>query len=470
MNRRNLTSWLAGCCLAIAGASTARAQAVDAFCEPAMAHDAQLFAPVDFDFDCMPIKDDAGWFFRYSRVSWFVSGERVPLGSPGLTVLSEQIYSEALALDFGDTPPPQYVVNNGIQNGLNEGKFGWGNRYEFGYTDGQHGWHFGLIEKQRQNQAETFGEGPQTSGFGSIHVNFELANPRLLQGFRDYNGQVIQTEEIPTPTIGGPGVGGNGVTDDIDGDLEPGFGFTFIDVDMNGIFDGDDIITGIFIDYGDLYDFNVTFNQVNFRQSTETDGIEIMKTFSLDNRHKYVKEQNSHVQIGAGVRFMRIRDEFGFSGTSDLLRGTNFLETHVDNMLVGPQLQARYEKQIRRVNFGVDGRVVFAYNVQNLSQAGTFGNNLVPGADNQPAVLQPTSFTHGKQASDFSPMGELRLDATYQLTGSIALKLGYTAIYVDNVTRAAAVTRWRLPDGGFTETGAQGILLNGADAGIEFVY
>jgi hypothetical protein len=469
MNRRNLTSWFAGCWLAIAAAASARAQAVDAFCEPACAHDMQLFAPVDFDFDCMPIKNDCGWFFNYSRVSWFITGERAPLGSPGATVLSEEIYPAILAFNFGDTPPPQYLIQNGIQNGLDSGKFGWGNRYEFGYTTGQSGWEVGIIEKQRQNQAVTFGEGPQTNGFGSIHVNMELADPRLLEGFRDYNGQTIQGEEIPTPTLGGPGVGGNGVADDLDGDLS-GFGFLFIDVDGNGIFDGDDIIVGIFVDYGDLYNFNLTFNQVNLRSSTETDGIEIMKTFSLDNRHEYVKEQNAHTEIGAGVRFLRIRDEFGFSGTSDLLTGTNFLETHVDNLIVGPQIHARYEKQLHRFNVGVDGRFVFGYNVQNLSQAGTFGGNLLVGGLNQPAVLQPTSFTYGKQANSFSPMAELRLDLSYQLTGSMALKLGYTAMYIDNVTRAASVTRWRLPDGGFTETSAQNILLNGADAGVEFIY
>lgn len=470
MNRRTLTSWFAGCCLAMAGAASAHAQAMDAFCEPAMAHDMQLFAPVDFDFDCQPIKDDAGWFFRYSRVSWFVSGERTPLGSPNAIALSEIIFPVALALDFGDTPPPPYVIQNGIQD-VNTGQFGWGNRYEFGYTDGQAGWEFGLIERHRMNQARSFGEGPQTSGFGSIHVNFELSNPRLLEGFRDYNGQLINGIEVPTATIGGPGVGGNGIADDLDGDLNTAFGFTFIDTDGNGVFDpGDDIITGIFIDYGDLHTFNVTFNQVNIRNTTETDGVEIMRMFSLDNRHEFVKNQNAHTEIGAGVRFLRVRDQFVFTGTSDFLRGTNFIDTQVDNLIVGPQIHARYEKQIRRFNVGVDGRFVFGYNVQNLDQSGAFGNNLLPGGLNQPANLQPTTFVHGQQANSFTPLAELRLDLAYQVTGSMALKLGYTAIFMDNITRASSVTRWFLPDGGFTETSAQNFLLNGADAGIEFVY
>jgi hypothetical protein len=39
----------------------------------------QLFAPVDFDYNCLPIQDECGWIFRYSRVSWHVSSERTPV-------------------------------------------------------------------------------------------------------------------------------------------------------------------------------------------------------------------------------------------------------------------------------------------------------------------------------------------------------------------------------------------------------
>ena len=36
----------------------------------------QLFAPVDFDFDCLPIRDDCGFFFNYNRLNWAATGER----------------------------------------------------------------------------------------------------------------------------------------------------------------------------------------------------------------------------------------------------------------------------------------------------------------------------------------------------------------------------------------------------------
>jgi hypothetical protein len=67
-------------------------------------------------------------------------------------------------------------------------------------------------------------------------------------------------------------------------------------------------------------------------------------------------------------------------------------------------------------------------------------------------------------------VAELRADLSYQLTRSIALKLGYTCIYTDNITRASSVTKWALPDMGFNATGEQGILINGADGGFELTF
>ena len=40
-------------------------------------------------------------------------------------------------------------------------------------------------------------------------------------------------------------------------------------------------------------------------------------------------------------------------------------------------------------------------------------------------------------ATQFSPVGELRLNVAYQVTRSIALKVGYTGFAVGNVTRAS---------------------------------
>jgi hypothetical protein len=58
----------------------------------------------------------------------------------------------------------------------------------------------------------------------------------------------------------------------------------------------------------------------------------------------------------------------------------------------------------------------------------------------------------------------------YKFTDSIAAKLGYTALVADNITRSASVTRWRLPDIGFNESGQQTFFANGVDFGVEVTY
>ena len=464
MTARKLTHWLAACFLVAASAQRAAAQATDAFCEGCCEHDMQWFAPVDFDFDCRPIDRGCGYFFNYNRVGWFITGERTSIGVPGKLELSEDIWPEAWALDPAEAPAPQqYVIQNSLQD-VTPGQFGWGHRYEFGYFEGQHGWMGGVIHDMRTFSSEVYGAGPQTSGFGSLHVNFDVQNPDLLRGFRDYGGAFILGEEVPTPTQGGPGVGGNGVVDDLNGNLAQGPVYEFV------IIDDEEVIVAIWVDYGDLYRFNTTFNQIGVRNETRTDGVELMKTYVLDNDYMFAKDQNTHVEIGAGVRYLRIRDEFGFAGTSDFFRGRNFVDTEVHNNIVGPQLFARYAKQSRRWEVGVGGRFMFGYNVQNLDQNGVIGENMLPGGLNQSAILQPNAFEYGKQANDFSPVAELRADLTYKMTRSLAFKLGYTCIYTDNITRAGSVTKWSLPDMGFNETGQQGILINGADGGFELTF
>lgn len=436
---------------------------IDDFCEPSCYHEDQWFSPVDFDFDCQPIDRDCGVFFNYNRVSWFITGERTSIGSPGATDISEEIWPADLALDPIDGPPQPYVISNSLQD-VTPGEFGWGHRYEFGYFSGQHGVMIGVIDDMRTFNSELYGSGPQPSGFGSLHVNFELQNPDLLLGFRDYGGVIFLDEEVPTPTQGGPGTGGDGVTDDLNGNLAAG------PVAIIAVIDDEDVVVGIAVDYGDLYRFNTTFNAIGVRNDARTDGVELMKTYVLDNSHWFTKDQNGQVEIGAGVRYMRIRDEFGFAGLSDFFRGQNFVDTRVDNNIVGPQLYGRYTKQMKRWKAGIGGRFMFGYNVQNLDQNGVLGENMLPGGLNQSAILQPNTFNYGKQANDFSPVAELRADLSFQITSAISLKLGYTCIYTDNITRASSVTKWALPDMGFNATGQQGILINGADGGIELVY
>ena len=113
---------------------------------------------------------------------------------------------------------------------------------------------------------------------------------------------------------------------------------------------------------------------------------------------------------------------------------------------------------------------MFGYNTQDWNQENGIGADLVPGATNRLLYAQPTYSTHGLQKRDFSPVAELRLESAYYLTQNVALKVGYTGMYVGNIRRAATSVKYFLPDMGFRDSGTQNLITNGVDVGVEFVY
>jgi hypothetical protein len=98
------------------------------------------------------------------------------------------------------------------------------------------------------------------------------------------------------------------------------------------------------------------------------------------------------------------------------------------------------------------------------------GQELIPGALNRPLFLQPTYSNYSLMKNDFSPLGELRVEASYYLTQNISLKLGYNGMYVGDVRRAANSVRYFLPDMGFQDNGTQNLIVNGASFGVQFIH
>lgn len=340
------------------------------------------------------------------------------------------------------------------------------------------------------------------NGFGSVHVNFETPAGYLL-GFRDYatngaNGEL-------GPTVGGPGrrlvvgtvtqtigtdnngnpqvqlqitsatptTGADGIPDNLDGDVHDPANAnpdqTFFAV-MQDDGTGNLVIVGTGVDFGDLHLFNIRFDNVFVRNTTVTQGIEIMKTYELNNRHLPVKEQNNRFSIAGGVRFLSLRDTFYFEGKGDVL-GRTYADTRAYNQIVGPQVRAMWSRQLpHRFFMNLDGRFMFGYNIQNQKQTGAIGEDLVPGGLNRPAGAQPNAFATSLSKNSFSPTAEFRAEGGYQLTSAIALKLGYNATYIDHITRASQTVRWRLPDMGLLEGGNQGIFINGVNFGLELIH
>lgn len=498
----------------------------DPFCGDCCEHDLQFFSPVDFDFDCRPIAKDCGWFFRFDKLSWAFTGERTVIGDRNLVVQSEIVHPTT-GFSEGNAPPT-YQINNSVQDAPPESGFAWGERYEFGRLGKDNsGWFMGVLDGPALHTRETYGFGhlaiPNTlplvtrdsddidpgltpffglgpndlstsrNGFGSVHVNFATPTGYLL-GFRDYwiNGP----NNEPGTTNSGPGrilvpgtvvttfVDGeltqvqitaaavtqlaDGIPDDLDGDGFTTF-FVFTDLNGNGIFDDDEPIIGNGIDFDDLHMFNIVFDTLLVRNRTETQGVELMRTVDLTNRHEMQKHQNMQASVAFGVRYLRLQDEFYWEGRGGFT-GLTFAQNEAQNSIFGPQIRGKWSTQRGRWGFDLDGRFLFGFNVQDQDQYGAVAQDFAPGALNRSATGQPNAVRHGRHKESFSPLVEFRAETSYQLTSSIAARLGYTATFIDNITRASQQQRWFLPDLGILEGGNQEIFINGVNFGFDVVY
>jgi hypothetical protein len=437
-------------------------------------------------------------------------------------VFAEQIY-RVNPQDFvnpNNPLPAPYVVRNTLNDVPPKAGFAFGNRYEFGYQDQGHGWQLGVLDGPELNQTEFYGfervdtngdgildglppfidpdytdntdiandggpfgqsngpsadPGSRAFGFGSVPINFE-APPGFFQGFRDYMnnfsdallgtqrgpiayvgtyGEVQDPEDLPIPFLH--------LADDINGNGILG-AFPIIVIGPDGV-----ARLSFIHDFDDLHKFNVFFDSVRIHSRTETDGIEAMWVHDLTNNHYMAKLQNNRLRLQWGARFLKLYDEFRVDAFGSILHDA-FWDTSFTNQIVGPQVGLQWVNQRQRWRLQTDARFMFGYNIADWDQIGLMGFGMIPGALNQPLYGRPTAFSHGLSEQDFSPVGELRVQASYHLTSAFALKFGYTGSFVGNIKRAAPSVHYNLPDMGYVDAGGQDLLINGFDFGVEFVH
>ena len=386
---------------------------------------------------------------------------------------------------------PEYPSS--IQNLPPRSEFGWGERYEFGYFHKNAGWSVSILDGPVAIHQDIFGFGltgqddtvtddalglpspfpgapnQLLSPLGSVLIVFN--DPQnLMWGFIDVHD--FTTGSVPGGSLendqNGDGIlDGDGYADDIDRDGQ--FGPDGFDLDDPGEEPDSFLVGGTPPDFDDLVLLPTAWQTVFVRNSTTTHGIEIMRTHRLSNRHRMAKHQNNELEFSYGARYLRLRDDFLVNAEGGVL-GTSFWDTRIDNNMVGPQVALRWLHQRGRVRWDWGGRCLFGYNISNWEQTAALGEDLIPGQHNHPLYFSPTYSTHGKRDDDFSPVVEMRVQASYQLTGSIAAKLGYNALFIDNIRRAANQVDYTLPNMGFIDGGTQDIFINGATFGFEVVY
>lgn len=473
--------------------------------EPFMAiedHNLQWFEPVEVDLDG-ELYERSGFFFGYEKLYWNFTGERTTIGDPNVVVLSEDIFPvNPQDEDNNNMAPEPYQVINGIQDAPPDATFGWGDRYEAGYTCDGRGWMIGVLAGPEAINQQLYGFQLQQTptliepadgfpipvftelitgfndetpfGWGSIHVNFRVPSDNFLKGFRDYHLVTQDVDDDLGDFSGGRwivyhGPGGTGtdgqatdqIPDDIDEDGINGFaGIPIVDPEGN-------IIDVIFLtDFDDLYLFNIRFNSMIVRSSTQTDGVEVMRTHEIDNRHKMAKRQNNRFELAYGVRYLRLKDRFEWQGIGDIL-GYSFNDTVTDNNIVGPQVRLRWESQRGKWRLNLDGRAMLGWNINNSNMEGGLGFDLNPGGLNKPVIFQPTYFQYGRRDDQFAPVGEFRAEASYQLTSALELKVGYNFTFIDGISRSGQLVDYVLPDMGLLPGGDQEIFINGVNVGLE---
>ena len=155
----------------------------------------------------------------------------------------------------------------------------------------------------------------------------------------------------------------------------------FSDVDLDGFLDADDI---------ELQPLN----------NVSWGGVEVMKTWRAKRRH-----YGSIFEPMVGIRYFYLKDD-GFN---------DFEPDNVENQMVGPQVGVRWYKQNQRWIVSAEGRFMAAANFRHIKYT----------------ELQDTQFT---------PVAELRLEATYEIFHKAAVRVGYTGIFAtDHIARTNLV-------------------------------
>jgi hypothetical protein len=297
-----------------------------------------------------------------------------------------------------------------------------------------------------------------------------------MHGFQDlWIGAVGTGRVLPADTDGDGILDGDGFADDMDGDGQ--FGPDGFDVNAPAGTPDSFLAPGINgeaqvvpPDYDDLVELPTSFRTVLVRNAATTNGIELMATHRFNNRHWMAKHQNyNNIDFYYGVRYLRFRDNFVVNGDSGVL-GLTTIDTQIINNIIGPQVGLNWSQTRGRWKSSINGRFQFGYNLSNWSQDGFMGEDLTPGRLNHPLYLRPFTFKSGHRDDDFSPVAEMRWEAAYSFTKSVAIKGGWTGIYMGNVYRASTHTRYRLPEMGFLFNDPEDVIVHGGNIGLEFNY
>jgi hypothetical protein len=484
----NLKKWLLGLGLNLFMAGTAAAQ-VGAFSPLTEPSDFQYFVQPDLSNYGSGVQPHTGWFAGVEYLTWATSA---PIRTQiGVQDGARLVYNG----NFGFTTQTNSLDTNFIKASMQSGT-----RFELGFMDdNDRGWFFSGYRLNDQvsllntsNVSMVFTE-PSVALYdnngGGTGLNVQVVGfAPLLSGFVDNVG-----------TTGAAGIdipAGNGaaqivanqpdqIADDIDRDGRHGNYGT--DTTNNHVPE-----SGIYqpIDYGDLVPLPVLFGNMSIRNRTSNYSLEINRQWRLVSG-----ANGGNIDLFGGARYISFNDQMAVEAIGGILH-ESYWDARSDNRIVGGQFGVRATRKRGRMSFTSEGRFMAGADFQTMRLQGQIGNRLNqtvlsptavavannPGAAtglntppvgtpsvrlNQPLNLNRTNFNTSHNTATFTPLGELRLRADYQVWDAVSVNAGYTGTYMGGIMRASNMIEYTLPALTISDRNIQSVFMHGLNLGLE---
>ncbi len=385
-----------------------------------------------------------GWFFNYERVVMWIN-------APKQATIGQNTTVDVAAGDGFRTE------TSTLNTGFLDAKQAWGNRYEFGYVEGDDGWLCSILDGQPQDQltdrTSFQSEMRLRENIDVVFSDPPYGTPLGAHGWLD---GFVNFSRAPGSSVGGVIIG-PGVDEDLN---HNGLFGRYFDGNGDGIIDSTlpiDNLDANAYDYGDLARLPVLFETLRVRNKSYMDSVELMRTHYVSPLHN-----GGRVQLMYGVKYFKFRDRFNVFATGGIL-ADSYWNQLADNNVVGPEIGLRYQQTKGRWQFAGEARGLLGVNFMTLEQQGRLGSFLgpvarVPDVDgnttnratNTPAFMDPTGFSHSAHSSMLAPGAELRFVLSYNVTADVALRAGYTGMYNYGITRASNTIDYVMPTMGLT--------------------
>jgi hypothetical protein len=217
-----------------------------------------------------------------------------------------------------------------------------------------------------------------------------------------------------------------------------------------------------------------TVGELTAMNRTQLEGVEASYVYRLHQLH-----DGGSVEFLFGARYVELDDQFLVSTTGgDIWANGSTWDTYAKNKIAGPQLGVRWSKQIGMFSISSEGRAMAGINTETLTQnslqapllSGPLPNPTSPPSAAAPAEAINTGGNHTLSFTEFTPLVEFRVEGHYELTESIVLKAGWSAIWMNGIARASDCVDYTLPYMGITngnDGNRQDVFVSGFNLGFE---